>query len=84
MVENAREPFDLLLTDVVLAGGLHGGQLAERVRTSRPGLKVMFVSGYAPDVPMLQSLIERGVALLPKPFTEESLCQKVREVLDAK
>jgi len=57
--------------------------LSARVRALRPGLKVLFVSGYARDVPLVQGLLERGVALLHKPFTDQSLGQKVREVLDA-
>lgn len=57
--------------------------LSERVQALRPGLKVLFVSWHARDVPLLQGLLERGVALLHKPFTDQSLGQKVREVLDA-
>ena len=83
IIEDAPEPFDLLLTDVVLAGGMNGGTLAERVRALRPSLRVLFASGYTSDVTILQGLLERGVALAHKPFTAESLGQKVREVLDA-
>jgi len=82
IIEGGRESIDLLLTDVVLAGGMHGGTLVERVRVLRPSLKVLFASGYTTDVTIVQGLLERGVTLAHKPFTAESLGQKVREVLD--
>jgi PAS domain S-box-containing protein len=84
IVEDARELIDLLLTDVVLAGGMNGGVLAERARTLRPALRVLFASGYTSDMTILHGLLEHGVTLAHKPFTSESLGQKVREVLDAK
>jgi FixJ family two-component response regulator len=62
---------------------LRRGAVERVVRALRPGLKVLFVSGHARDVPLVQGLLERGVALLHKPFTDQSLGQKVREVLDA-
>ena len=80
----AREPVHLLLTDVVLAGGMSGRVLAERVRDLTPGFKVLFVSGYTSDVTILHGLLEKGITLVQKPFTAESLGGKVREVLDAK
>jgi len=84
VVEDGREPIHLLLTDVILAGGMSGRALAERVRALRPELKVLFVSGYTSDVTILHGLLEQGVTLVQKPFTAESLGGKVREVLDAK
>ena len=83
IVEDAREPLDLLMTDVVLAGGMNGATLAERVGMLRPTLKVLFASGYTSDVTILHGLIEHSAAFAHKPFTLESLGQKVREVLDA-
>jgi PAS domain S-box-containing protein len=83
IVQDARQRVDLLLTDVVLAGGMHGGALAERVRALRPTLKVLFASGYTSDLTILHGLLERDVALMQKPFTAESLAKKVREVLDS-
>ena len=84
VVEDGREPIHLLLTDVILAGGMSGRVLAERVRALRPELKVLFVSGYTSDVTILHGLLEQGVTLVQKPFTAESLNRTVREVLDAK
>ena len=83
IVEEARESFDLLLTDVVLAGGMNGATLAERAGVLRPALKVLFASGYTSDMTILHGLLERAVAFVHKPFSLESLGQKVREVLDA-
>ena len=78
-----REHLDLLLTDVILAGGMNGRVLADRVRALRPDLKVLFVSGYTSDVTIRHGMLEHEVAFVQKPFTPESLGRKVREVLDA-
>jgi PAS domain S-box-containing protein len=84
VIEDGREPWHLLLTDVILAGGMSGPVLAERVRALRPDLKVLFASGYTSDVAILHGLMEQRVALVQKPFTAELLGRKVREVLDTK
>jgi CheY-like chemotaxis protein len=84
MIEDGHENFHLLLTDVVLAGGMSGPVLADRVRAVKPDLKVLFVSGYTKDVTILQGLREHSIALVQKPFTVEALGEKVRQVLDAK
>jgi PAS domain S-box-containing protein len=81
MIEDGTEPVDLLLTDVVLAGGMNGVALAERVRGQRPSLPILFASGYTSDVSLVHGLLERGVTLAQKPFTAESLGAKVREAL---
>ncbi len=67
---------DLLLTDVIMPG-MNGAELAERLNKLRPGIAVLFVSGYAADV--LHKVSRAGV--LDKPFTFESLARKIREVL---
>jgi PAS domain S-box-containing protein len=84
VIEDEREPLHLLLTDVVLAKGMSGRELAERVRALRPTLKVLFVTGYTSDAIILHDLLEQGLTLIQKPFTSELLGHKVREVLDAK
>lgn len=73
---------DLLVTDVVMPG-MHGGELAARLLALRPGLKVLYVSGYTADAIAQRGVVEDGVALLPKPFSLLALTQKVREVLDS-
>ncbi|MBX3274061.1 MAG: response regulator [Sandaracinaceae bacterium] len=73
----------LLLTDVVLP--LMGGrQLAERLRALRPGIKVLFMSGYTDDTALQHGILEAdaGIAYLEKPLTPSSLARKVREVLE--
>src|SRR5581483_10471278 len=61
---------DLLLTDVVLAGG-HGGEVGERLRALRPGLKVLFMSGYTGNIIADRRMLDPGTLLLEKPFTPE-------------
>ena len=82
MLKEAREPWQLLLTDVVLAGEVNGRVLVEQARALRPDIKVLFASGYTNDVSILHGLTEEGAALIQKPFTAESLGRKVRQVLE--
>jgi signal transduction histidine kinase len=72
----------LLFTDVGLPGGLDGRQLAEEARRRRPGLKVLFTTGYARDAIVHHGRLDPGVELIPKPFTEADVANKVREMLD--
>jgi PAS domain S-box-containing protein len=73
---------DLLVTDVIMPG-LNGRQLADRLVEERPGLKVLYTSGYSGDVIALQGSLEPGMEYLPKPFGAAQLSAKVREVLGA-
>jgi len=72
---------DLLLTDVVMPG-LNGRELSERLKELRGNLKVLFISGYTADVFAQRGILDPGVAFLHKPFSQEELVQKVREILD--
>lgn len=72
---------DLLFTDVVMPGALHGGQLAERARLLIPGLKVLFTSGYAQNALVEGGRLKADVHLLRKPYRRRELAAKVREVL---
>ncbi len=73
-------PIDLLLTDVV-APGMSGPMLADQLKRIRPGLRVLFMSGYDQSQVVQRYVVERGFALLVKPFTMEQLEQKVSEIL---
>ncbi|HEU5411125.1 MAG TPA: PAS domain S-box protein [Candidatus Acidoferrales bacterium] len=72
---------DLLFTDVVMAG-ISGRQLAEQMQQLRPGLRVLYMSGYTDEAIVHHGILGRGMALLQKPFTLNSLALKIRETLD--
>ncbi len=72
---------DLLLTDVVLPGQVRGRELAQRVQAIRPGVKVLFMSGYTENSIVHQGRLDDGVQLIGKPFSREQLARKVQEVL---
>jgi CheY-like chemotaxis protein len=73
---------DLLFTDVGLPGGVTGRRLAEAARAQRPGLKVLFTTGYARNAIVHNGTLDPGVELIVKPFTQRDLAQKIRAVLD--
>lgn len=82
LVEQKPERINLLLTDVIMPG-LNGRALAGRLELLQPGLKILYMSGYTDDAIMDHGVLESGTHLLHKPFSEENLIRKVREVLDA-
>jgi two-component system cell cycle sensor histidine kinase/response regulator CckA len=80
MVETAGVAFQLLVTDVVMPG-MSGRELADQVRALRPGIKVLYMSGYADDA-MLRHGLERGkFPFIQKPFSLRDFGLKVREAL---
>jgi len=82
VAEDVHGRIDLLLTDVIMPG-MSGRALADQLLRSRPGLKVLYMSGYTYSAVAEHGVLEPGTYLLQKPFTEEGLLQKVREVLDS-
>ncbi|PWG65888.1 hypothetical protein DEM34_00480 [Spiribacter halobius] len=79
----ARDDVDLLLTDVVMPGGMNGRELADQALVLRPGLKVLFTSGYTENAIVHQGRLDPGVQLLGKPYRRQDLAERVRQVLDA-
>jgi two-component system, cell cycle sensor histidine kinase and response regulator CckA len=75
------ERIDLLMTDVVMPG-MNGRQMAEELRAQRPGVRVLFTSGYTEDVIAQHGVLERGLHFIAKPYTLQALAIKLREILD--
>ncbi|HTU11446.1 MAG TPA: CHASE3 domain-containing protein [Allosphingosinicella sp.] len=72
---------DLLFTDVVMPD-MNGRQLAEKAREARPGLKVLFTTGYTRNAIVHNGMLDADVAFIAKPFTADQVARKVRRVLD--
>jgi PAS domain S-box-containing protein len=80
LADRHRGEIAMLVTDLVMPGA-SGRQLADRLVAARPGIKVLFISGYAEELFTARSALQPGVAFLQKPFTARALAAKVREVL---
>ena len=78
------DTLDLLLTDVVLPGGMTGKEVADRVLSIRPNLPILFSSGYTEASVVHNGKMDVGVRLLEKPYQTETLARYVREALDEK
>ena len=74
-------PIHLLLTDVIMPG-MNGRELANQICPTRPGMKVLYMSGYTENHIGHNGTLDAGITLLQKPFTLPALKAKVREVLD--
>lgn len=72
---------DLLVTDVGLPNGMNGRQVADAARALRPGLQVLFITGYAENAAVGNGHLEPGMELLTKPFTMDALSLKVADML---
>jgi CheY-like chemotaxis protein len=75
-------PIHIMLSDIVMPG-MGGRELAERVATLRPEMKVLLMSGYTDDRVLQCQIRDRTVAFLQKPFSPDTLARKVREVLNS-
>jgi CheY-like chemotaxis protein len=71
----------LLFTDVGLPG-INGRELADEARRRRPGLKVLYTTGYARNAIVHHGRLDPGVQMIPKPFTYAALAAKIRDILD--
>jgi signal transduction histidine kinase len=76
-------PISLLMTDMVMPGGMMGTDLAAELRRANPRLKVIYTTGYSPGTAGLQNSIHENAIFLPKPYSPEKLAQLVRTCLDA-
>jgi PAS domain S-box-containing protein len=81
-LENSRIRIDLMLTDVVMPG-MNGRELSRRARELRPGLKVLFMSGYSPNAVVHQGRVARDVQLIQKPVSLQDLSARIRDMLDS-
>jgi PAS domain S-box-containing protein len=81
MLEHSHIRIDLMLTDVVMPG-MNGRELSRRARELRPGLKVLFMSGYSPNAVVHQGRVARDVQLIQKPVSLEELSTRIRDMLD--
>src|SRR3954447_8940192 len=73
---------DLLLTDVVMPGGMSGRELAEKLQAERPALKVLFTSGYNVELLNAEGTLQEGIHFVQKPYRPEQLLTAIRSVLE--
>jgi CheY-like chemotaxis protein len=79
-VLQSRERVDLLVTDVGLPG-INGRQLADQARVTRPGLKVLFITGYAENATLATGFLEPGMEMITKPFAIDTLAARIRSLI---
>ncbi|MEE8442615.1 MAG: ATP-binding protein, partial [Dehalococcoidia bacterium] len=79
--QHGEEEIHLLLTDIVMPR-MGGRELVEHMRTTRPGIKVLFTSGFPDEATVLPEASRPGASFMPKPFTPEIVARRVREALD--
>jgi len=72
---------DLLVTDVGLPGGMNGRQVAEAAREIRPGLQVLFITGYAENAVLSHGHLDPGMHVLTKPFAMETLAARIKAII---
>ena len=80
-IVQSSQRIDLLITDVGLPG-LNGRQVADAARALRPGLKILFMTGYAENAALASGSLDAGMTLITKPFTMETLATRVREIIE--
>jgi CheY-like chemotaxis protein len=73
---------DLLITDVGLPNGLNGRQVADAARRINPGLKVLFITGFAENAAIGSGHLDSGMSAITKPFVNTALANKVRQLID--
>jgi PAS domain S-box-containing protein len=81
LAERCDRPIHLLLTDVVMPG-MSGREVASYLTAKRPDMRVIYMSGYTNDVIAHHGVLDSGISFIEKPFSQETLMRKLREVLD--
>jgi YesN/AraC family two-component response regulator len=82
LIKNNNKPtIDLLLTDVIMPK-MNGKELADRLSQKYPGLKIIFFSGYTDEGIVQHGILQSGTEFIHKPFSQQTLVQKIRNVLD--
>ncbi|MFQ3660900.1 MAG: ATP-binding protein [Chloroflexaceae bacterium] len=84
LAEQYTAPIDLLLTDIVMPNGLNGVQLASAIRTRRPAIAVIYMSGYPDDARIEHHRLNHGEQFIQKPFTPEKLLHTLTEALSTR
>jgi len=74
------EPIDLLLTDIVMPE-MSGVELADRLERECPGMRILFMTGYAEEVVVKEGILGKHRECIGKPFTKEQITKRVREIL---
>jgi len=75
-------PFDLVVSDVGLPGGMNGRQLANALRVARPGVPVLFITGYADNAVLAAGSLDQGMQVIIKPFALDELAAKVKAMVE--
>ena len=82
IAEDHGDRIHMLISDVIMPE-MSGPELAKKIQGLRPGMPVLYMSGYTEDAISFRSDLENGTELLTKPFAPEELCGKVRQILDS-
>jgi CheY-like chemotaxis protein len=77
----AGHAFDLLFTDMIMPGAMNGRQLADEIESRRPGLKVLYTSGYTENAIIHHGRLDSGVLLLAKPYRKSDMAAMIRRAL---
>ncbi|OHC49790.1 MAG: hypothetical protein A2X69_17830 [Rhodobacteraceae bacterium GWF1_65_7] len=75
--------FDIVVSDVVMPGGMNGRQLAARIAQLYPGLPVLLTSGHSRDAVLRDGVLEPGIAFLQKPYRRRELADRIRDLIGA-
>jgi CheY-like chemotaxis protein len=84
ILQSPRQRIDLLVSDVGLPGGMNGRQVADAARTARPGLKVLFITGYAENAVLSHGHLDRGMHVMTKPFEMDVLARRVKALIESR